>query len=382
MRETGVHTVLIDRISQSPEGSIPFRTFMETTLYDPEFGYYCKKRVKIGKGGDFYTSASVGSVYGQTLARVIADMLHTLPADRMCSIVEMGGGSGSLGADVLGALKEKGVLRDRRIRYVMIEISAYHRNLQQASLSAFAGEVELCWYDTIAKAKEAIPELYGVLFSNELSDAFPVHLVERGNKGWQEVHVSLGEDGRFVERLLPLVDKEVMAYIQRERIPALNGYRTEVNLEAIYWMKEAAAWLTCGYMLTVDYGYRREQLYTPSRRTGTLLCYREHTATDNPYEQPGEADITSHVNFSALMDTGETAGLATLSFSSQRDFLVAAGILTQLQEHGGGDPFRNPVAKRNRAIMQLIAESGMGRAFCVLVQGRGVKALSYLQGQV
>ncbi|WCN38972.1 class I SAM-dependent methyltransferase [Aneurinibacillus uraniidurans] len=381
MRKPGAYTRLSEQISQSPTGSISFRMFMETALYDPHVGYYCQEKTKVGKGGDFYTSVSVGSVYGETLAHVIADMLHNLPVDRMCSIVEMGGGSGSLGAAVLGALKAKGVFHNRRIRYVMIEVSPYHRNLQQEALSAFSEEVEVCWYDTIAGAKEAIPELCGILLSNELPDAFPVHLVEWRNNEWQEVHVALEVDGRFVERLLPLVDKDVIAYIQRERIPALNGYRTEVNVEAISWMKEAASWLTCGYMLTVDYGYRREQLYTPSRRMGTLLCYREHTVADNPYEHPGEADITSHVNFSALMDTGEEAGLTMLSFSSQRDFLMAAGILTLLQEHSGGDPFRNPAAKRNRAIMQLIAENGMGHAFCVLVQGKGVKAPSYLQGK-
>lgn len=379
MKESSAYEVLVEQIRRSPDGSIPFRAFMETALYHPRVGYYNREKAKIGKSGDFYTSASVGSVYGEMMADVLADMLDKLSVDRQCDIVEMGGGIGSLSADILATLKEKGVFHKRNIRYVMIEASSYHQRLQREALASFAGDVEIRWYDTITQAKTDIPELYGVMFSNELPDAFPVHLVEREQGEWKEVHVSLGEDGEFEERLLPLTEEGLAAYIQHERIPALDGYRTEINLGALVWMKEVAEWLTLGYVLTVDYGYRREQLYTPSRRTGTLLCYREHMVGENPYAHPGEADMTSHVNFSALLDAGEAAGLDSLGFLSQRDFLMAAGILTRLQAHSGGDPFRNPTAKRNRAIMQLIAENGMGRAFWVLIQGRAAAAPSCLQ---
>ncbi|WP_051330694.1 class I SAM-dependent methyltransferase [Aneurinibacillus terranovensis] len=359
------HTLIKQTIRQSQAGYIPFRQFMELALYSPG-GYYQQQRAKVGKAGDFYTNASVHAVFGATIAEVIAKMLSSLEAGSPLYVVEMGGGPGELSGQILHSWQQNG-LPVSKLEYIMIETSGYHKKLQQARLEAFAQWLPIHWFESIAEARKHLPCLTGVCFSNELPDAFPVHLIERKNGRWMEVCVTIENDA-FTEVTTEIINPELLAYCEREQIPGIEGYRTEVNLESMKWMKEVADWLSEGYNIIIDYGYTREELYAPSRRGGTLLCYREHQISEDLYEHVGEQDMTSHVNFSALMEAGEEKGLRTLSLDSQGDFLVKAGILERLQAHDGGDPFRNEAARRNRAIRQLIMQEGMGGTFKVLVQ--------------
>lgn len=363
-------------IRETTESMISFRTYMEYALYSPEGGYYQQERTKIGKRGDFYTNASVGSVYGEVLADTLWEMINKLPSTKL-AIVEMGGGSGQLSAQILYSLQKTGRLAAYvpSLTYVMIEASAYHRVLQEKALLPFQNVVDIQWYKSVDEAKAMWPELRGILLSNELPDAFPVHIVEYRDGSWYEIYVTENNEGDelFAERLGPLSTDGLVDYIKQEGIPPLEGYRTEVNLESVRWMESIAEWLIEGYALTVDYGYERSVLYTPSRKKGTLLCYKEHAMSENPYEEPGAQDITTHVNFSALIDVAEDKGLETIGFYTQQQFLMQAGILQKLEEHTGGDPFRNEAAKRNRAIRQLIMGDGMGSTFRVLIQGKRVE---------
>jgi SAM-dependent MidA family methyltransferase len=372
--EQKMKEIIIEMIRQTPEHMIPFRVYMEAALYHPAGGYYQQPRLKIGKQGDFYTNASVGAVYGEVLADVIWEMVGNISYGGKRAIVEMGGGHGQLSTRILQYLCDKYEPARETIVYIMIEKSEYHRRIQEEALRSFHDKIEICWYESIAQAKRDFPQVRGVLFSNELPDAFPVHLIEYRDGAWHEIYVTIDEDNRVLKEVLGCVAPDVAEYIVREKIPPLEGYRTEVNIESVYWMRDVAEWLGEGYVMTVDYGYERERLYAPSRRQGTLLCYRNHTVSEDPYRSPGQVDITSHVNFSALMDVGEKAGLETIGFYTQQQFLMQAGILTRLQEHGGGDPFMNGAAKRNRAIRQLILSEGMGQAFRVLLQGKGVSS--------
>ncbi|MED0669184.1 class I SAM-dependent methyltransferase [Aneurinibacillus aneurinilyticus] len=358
-------------IQETAEGMISFRNYMEYALYSPEGGYYQQERPKIGKRGDFYTNASVGSVYGEILADTLWEMINKLPSTEL-AIVEMGGGNGQLSAQILRSLRETDRLATctSSLTYVMIEASAYHRVLQEEALRPFRNSIDVQWYSSVDEAKAVWPELRGILLSNELLDAFPVHIVEYRDGSWYEVYVIENKEGGkpFTERLGPLSTGMLADYIKKQGIPPLEGYRAEINLDSIRWMESVAEWLVKGYVLTVDYGYERGVLYTPSRKKGTLLCYKEHTMNENPYEEPGTQDITTHVNFSALMDAAEGKELETIGFYTQQQFLMQAGILQKLEEHTGGDPFRNEAAKRNRAIRQLIMAEGMGSVFRVLVQ--------------
>ncbi len=361
--ENFVYRRIKEKMSENEKDAIPFSTFMELALYG-EGGYYAKEQQKIGKEGDFYTSSTVHPIFGETLAEYIWKRMEMIES-RPKYIVEMGGGTGALSQHVIGHLVEKKKVVD--LRYVLIEASPYHRRLQQEKLAPYYTEGSVEFFSTISEAKQRIPQLNGVFYSNELPDAFPVHMVCFQGGDWKEVHVTLDENREFTEKLLP-VPPEISTYCKERNIPQQEGYRTEINLNSIRWMEEVSSWMEEGTCITIDYGYTQEEYYAPWRNRGTLMCYRNHQAQENPYLMVGEQDITAHINFTDLMETGERNGLMPLLFLNQGEFLIQSGILEELQNHAARDPFRNETARRNRAIRQLIMDGEMGGAFKVLVQ--------------
>lgn len=358
--------IIKQKIKSSPIKAISFETFMALALYAPHYGYYAKEKKKIGKEGDFYTSSSVHNVFGETLADFIWEQLVKI-SERNKYIVEMGGGDGTLSEQVLKRLSELGDTAYDGLSYILIEASPFHRELQRNRLSPFESFIPIRIFPSIEEAKKEIPTIQGVFFSNELPDAFPVHLVCFDEGGWKEIFVTLGEKGDLREILFPAT-QEINNYCEEENIPKIEGYRTEVNLNSIGWVDEVTSWIQNGTMITIDYGYTREELFASWRNRGTLMCYQNHQGNENPYQAIGDQDITTHVNFSIIKDKGEEKGFKTHFFLNQGQFLIQAGILKRLEEHNATDPFRNQASRRNRAIRQLIMDEGMGRVFKVLVQ--------------
>jgi SAM-dependent MidA family methyltransferase len=119
-------------------------------------------------------------------------------------------------------------------------------------------------------------------------------------------------------------------------------------------------------MIIIDYGAEEDELYAAHRMRGTLMCYRQHHAYDNPFIHVGEQDITSHVNFTACIDAASSAGFTGSKLQTQRDFLVEQGILEKLQAHFDLNPF-GEAAKKNRAIRQLLLSDQMSELFKVLI---------------
>lgn len=358
------------KILEDPQQSISFYEFMNTALYHPQYGYYSKEKIKVGKEGDFYTSVSVGGVFAETLGDAIASFMDDLaaakiPGQRGLHLIEFGGGNGVLALNLLDYWHKDYPELLETVQFVMVEKSPYHRKLQQEKLAGYP----VRWFEDINQAGKELPEVTGVILSNELLDAFPVHLVEWNGSLWMEVRVGWDDaEGQFYEVLHPLNRAELLQYLAEEQVPRRKDLRAEINLDVSRWLTGVAHWLKHGYVLTIDYGWLREELYRPERRRGTLMCYRGHTANDNPYEHVGDQDITSHVNFSFLIQRGEELGLKKLEYSTQSQFLIQHGIFHKLQEHSDPDPFRSEAAKRNRAIRQLALPGGMGEVFKVLVQ--------------
>ncbi len=285
-------------------GRISFCRFMELALYHPRHGYYTGGRPRIGRQGDFFTSVSVGPVFGRILAR----QFQRWGAGQ---VWEFGGHRGQLQQDVLAAAPE--------LDYRVIE------------------------------AGDPLPaRMSGVVFSNELLDALPVHRL----CGDREVYVT----GDFAEELGPLSDPRL------PRLPA--GYRSEINLRALDWLTEVSRRLTeSAYLVTIDYGFERAEYFAPHHADGHLQCYCRHTKSGNPYEYVGEQDITAHVEFSSLM---EHPAFETVLFTDQTHFLMEAGageIAAIVQRDAGR------VSAERNAVHQLL-HSTMGRAFRVLVQRR------------
>ena len=207
----------------------------------------------------------------------------------------------------------------------------------------------------------------GVVLSNELVDAFPVHRIRMAQGEPREVYVDEA-DGRFVERLGPLSTPDLSAYLHR--LAAMNitlpeGYTTEINLEAMAWMREVARVLGRGMALTIDYGHTAQDRYGPERSRGTLICYWKQLTSEDPLTRVGQQDMTAHVDFTTLVAVGEEAGLHLTGFTNQMSFLMSLGVEQALER-------LEPGSKEFQEIVQLMRPDGMGRTFKILVQHKGL----------
>ncbi len=342
--------IIIQKIQRS--GAIPFRDFMEMALYYPELGYYTSPKQKIGKRGDYYTSPNLTPAFGEMLGRQLEEMWQIL-GEKKFTVVEMGAGSGLLSFDILEYLKKNQPFY-QDLEYCIIEKSPAMREEQ---IKRLGDAVQ--WHDSIHE----LAGMTGCIFSNELVDALPVHLVVMEDE-LMEVFVNY-YDG-FVEVLKPASD-ELKNYISELGVVLPEGYRAEINLDAVKWIDEIGASLKKGFVLTIDYGYPSTELYEVYRNRGTLMCYYKHTANENPYQHVGEQDITSHVNFSALEHWGKKSGLESCGFTGLSNFLLGLGI----EEYMKGLQESPDYHKKMLQVKTLIME--MGSTFKVLVQEKGTQ---------
>jgi len=406
-------------------GRITFVRFMELALYHSRFGYYTADkpeaheaarpavapyqqpdeidavgragpahRPRIGKKGDFFTSVSVGPLFGKLLAKQFLNFREELGNPAEFEVVEFGGHRGQLRADVLAAAPD--------LRYRIIETG------------------------------DSLPDsIVGCVFSNEFLDALPVHVVQVKDGAWQEVYVrtaspspepspprgegpattgersrnhqpppsplrgedqepvlglpkderatnesplpSGGEDkgeGASLEEVLgPLSTPRLADFLSDLPVQYMEGYRTEVNLHAMDWLADVSGRLKHGWIVTIDYGYERPEYFAPHHRDGTLLCYHQHTKSANPFAHVGEQDITAHVEFTSLIEYCKKLGLEPILFTDQSHYLLQIGEseIAEIVERTAGQP-----SKERSAIQQLLHPEMMGRTFQVLVQRKAV----------
>jgi SAM-dependent MidA family methyltransferase len=210
------------------------------------------------------------------------------------------------------------------------------------------------------------------MFSNELLDAFPVHRFgwDAQNKKWFEWGVAVASDKFIWAQIQPSAFS-----LQPSALEAVlpDGYTVETSPAAEIWWREAAGVLARGKLLAIDYGFTDDELFSPARTRGTLRAYFRHTATDDLLANPGEQDLTAHVNFSAIQKAGEDAGLKTEFFGSQAKFLTE--ILAAAER---GNTLGKWSTKQTRQFQTLTHPEHLGRAFRALVQtklGRTVGAI-------
>lgn len=345
-------------------GGITFADYMELCLYHPQYGYYMAPRQRIGKGGDFYTSTSVHPLFGELLAVQLAQMWELLGGGDF-TIAEQGPGEGHLALDILDAIRDRHPAFYQRLRYRLVEVSPDGRSRQQEALAEHAARIAWC-------ALDDLQGMEGCLLSNELVDAFPVHLIEKRGGELLEVYVVATEEG-FAEEVRPLSTAAIRGQLALVGCEPAEGNRAEVNLRAGDWLRQSAGLLKRGFILTVDYGYPAAELYAPHRRDGTLMCYYRHTTGENPYRLVGEQDLTTHVDFTLLERVGAQAGLENLYFGEQYRFLMGLGFVEALLERQAQEPDERRAAALRMTLKNLILpEQGMGETFKVLVQGKGV----------
>ncbi len=364
------HPDLIAEIAAeiSNAGPIPFARFMELALYHPQFGYYIRptggpEPERIGWSGDFYTSSDVHPLLGRALARQIRQIDELLGHPALFTIVEMGAGKGLLARHILDACASESASFLNRLRYVLIERSPAMRELQCRNLASYlATPGRVSWVSGLSDLPNA--SLVGLFLSNELVDAFPVHRIHVVDGELKEIHVDY-RDGRFVECLCPPSTPEIETHLHRMGVDLPNGYRTEINLEALRWMREVARVMNRGVVITVDYGHSAQDFFAPERHRGTFLCYYRQMVSEDPYTRVGEQDMTAHVDFTSLATVGEEAGLAVTGFTNQMSFLISLGAEHLLDT-------LDPESPEFRAALHLLRPEGMGRTFKILVQHKGI----------
>ena len=347
--------IIIEKIKH--EGPLSFHDFMEMALYYPKLGYYTSDHEKFGKNGDYYTSSLLSNMYGQMIGLQLEEMWQIMDKNPI-TVVEYGAGSGFLCLDILNYLQNNVPLYEH-LNYYIIEKSGYLRKKQQALLGD-----KVRWVNTISELKE----INGCVLSNEVVDNFSVHLVVMEDE-LMEVFVDYTHE--FREILKPAAD-DLKNYFAQQNVRLPAGYRTEINLQAHEWIKEIADSLHRGFMMTIDYGFLSDELYSAERKTGTLACYYKHAVNFDPYVNIGQQDITAHVNFSALHLWGKSYGLESGGFCNQYYFLHSLGLASHLRKL---EQEQFPANKEAfNQLYQLLME--MGKKFKVLIQQKGINTRS------
>lgn len=369
--------LIVERIRA--RGPLTFAEFMELALYHPQLGYYTRAARRSGRAGDFFTSPDVGPVFGALLAVQVVDCWRALggPTDGF-DLVDAGASDGQLARDVLDALAAHEPTLYRALRLYLVERSAAARHRQPAVLGAHTSRLA-------ASGPDLPPRMSGVLIANELLDALPVHVVRQTRAGLEEIYVD-AENGDLVERAGPPSTPALASYFDRLDLRLEPGWRAEVNLAALDWVRAAARVLHRGFLILIDYGHEARELYSAAHPTGTLAAYRRHVQEDAPphpgvgppdatapwLDQPGSYDLTADVDFTSIARAAHEEGLSTLGLVDQTYFLLNLVRVGVGEPAALADPEPTAAFKRRSALKTLLLPGGMGSTHKVLILAKGV----------
>jgi SAM-dependent MidA family methyltransferase len=359
---TSLEQIIREEISSS--GPMRFDRFMDLALYHPGLGYYAKAggASPIGRSGDFYTSVSVGPLFGRLLARQFFQMWQLLGSPDKFHIAEQGAHDGQLACDILEWCRAETPAFFETIHYAIVQASGPARIRQESAPEADIVS-RINWFEDLRALAAEKP--VGVFFSNELVDAFPVRAITYRAGQWRE-HCVKVEDSQLAWTDVLLDDPVLMKALAELRPPLVEGYASEINLQASTWMRDVARAIHRGYILTIDYGFPAHEYYAPHRATGTLTAYVKHHGVDDVLADPGMRDITAHVNFTALAKAGKDEGFAVLGLVDQQHFLM--GIAHD--ELSGAPSPRTGIAQNVRAWNTLTHPEHLGLTFHALVQAK------------
>jgi SAM-dependent MidA family methyltransferase len=344
--------IIADAIEKAG-GWLGFDTFMAMALYAPGLGYYTNGSTKFGQmpqgvstaegvqgaGSDFVTAPEISPLFGQALARQVAQVLEATGTDE---VWEFGAGTGALAGQLLDALG------DRVRRYTIVDLSDSLKARQRERLARHADKVQ--WVSELPAA------MRGVVVGNEVLDAMPVQLLARVAGVWHERGVALsGGDLVWADRLTDLrppleVDGE-------------HDYLTEIHAQGDAFVRTLADRLQLGAALLLDYGFPESEYYHVQRSGGTVMCHQAHQADANPLDRVGLKDITAHVNFTGTAVAAQDAGMDVLGYTNQAHFLINCSMVEAMQSQD--------LAARV-AASKLLMEHEMGELFKVIAIGRGV----------
>jgi len=364
-------TTLIQQKINDAGGWIDFATFMHMALYTPNLGYYSGGGVKFADavkgGGDFVTAPQISPLFTRTLARQAAQILQEMHSDNLtANILELGAGTGKLAADLMLELKQ---LNQLPAHYYILEVSDYLRQIQLETLQSLLSEdlfKRVIWLDTLPI------NFVGLIFGNEVLDAIPVHLIYREQGDWQERGVALSNasEQAFIWQNKVLINADLVKEVSTRSLP--NDYLTEICPAANGLIASLAESLKQGVILMLDYGFGAAEYYHPQRNTGTLMCHYQHQAHSDPLVNIGLQDVTAHVNFTAIAETGLANGLSLAGYCNQASFLMNCGILEVLSETSPEDIAA--YIPLSAAAQKLLSPAEMGEIFKVIALSKGISS--------
>ncbi len=337
-------------------GWISFARYMELALYAPGLGYYSAGARKLGPDGDFTTAPERTPLFGRCLARACARFLAGLGGGG--SLLEVGAGTGSLMLALLPALEALGCPPER---YLVLETSADLRERQAQASEHLPARLRarVAWLDAFPD-----PGIRGVVVANEVLDALPVERFLRRAAGIEELGVTWAETA-FAWAPRPAgaaLEQAVLGLESALGAQLAPGYCSEICLRLPGFVSALSGGLREGAALLIDYGLPRHELYHTQRDQGSLVCHYRHRAHGDPFRHPGLQDISAWVDFTAVAEAAEGAGLHVAGFTTQAHFIIAAGLGDELE----ADPARASEAR------SLLLPGEMGEKFKVMTLTRGV----------
>jgi SAM-dependent MidA family methyltransferase len=386
MTITALQQLVVERIQHT--GPLTFADYMRMALYEPGYGYYVTGPAKMGWEGDYYTSTDVSALFAHCMGRQLLQMWEQLGRPSPFTVQEQGAGRGDLARQVQSWANQEIPEFGTALIYQTTDI--YTGNDALASHMIVPTQAES---EATVSTPNSLSLQPHVILSNELLDAFPVHVLEKHGETLYEIYVDVRE-GKLCETRGEISNEDVAAYLDHYKIPWRiyeDGWRAEVNLDALHWIKQTAQLLLGpnpnrkrrGFLLTIDYGDTARKLYIPERRRGTLASYFRHQFTEQPLARPGEQDLTAHVNFTALIQAGRAYGLRLGMLTTQRQWLMDLGIHEELErirqsefsilDHARASNEGQVALLKwynlRQRVMALTASSGMGN-FKVLILKR------------
>lgn len=361
-------SALTDRLRERIRfaGPITFYEWMKAALYDPEQGYYCRAdRERWGREGDYRTSPERSLLFGATFARYFARLYKDLGSPRGWTIVEVGAGAGHFAEAMLETLQQRFPEVFSATRYFIDEASAESRSRAQHRLARFGTQVQ---FQSLVELDLLEP---GLIFSNELLDAFPVNRVILQADKLREFYVGVNEGGSFEWIIGEPSTERLSGHFASLGIELEEGQIAEANLEIEDLIESSSQKIRSGYLIAVDYGAEASVLYSPSEHSeGTLRAFHQHQIASNVLASPGEQDITSSVNWTLVKMIGANSGFEVVAFERQDRFLLDAGLLDEMELRMGETLRESEKLRLRTSAREMILPGGLAQSFQVLVMKR------------